>query len=146
LYRECANHFHWLIEHGVRVFEWQKPGAFHSKNLVIDDVVAAIGSYNVANGSTFHHTESTLIVYGGDMPASVRQQFEIDFKDCREVQLSETKVPSRKHDPFLRVLDHRNLLIDRSLLTDGVRQDLDAGRVKPAEEHRDWSSKIHPAG
>jgi phosphatidylserine/phosphatidylglycerophosphate/cardiolipin synthase-like enzyme len=131
LYRECANHFRWLIEHGIRVFEWQKPGAFHSKNLVIDDVVAAIGSYNVANGSTFHHTESTLIVYGGDMPAAVRQQFEIDFKDCREVQLSETKTPSRKHDPFLRVLDHRNLLIDRSLLTDAVRQDLDAGRVKP---------------
>ena len=131
LYRECANHFRWLIEHGIRVFEWQKPGAFHSKNLVIDDVVAAIGSYNVANGSTFHHTESTLIVYGGDMPAAVRQQFEIDFKDCREVQLSETKTPPRKHDPFLRVLDHRNLLIDRSLLTDAVRQDLDAGRVKP---------------
>jgi len=135
LYRECANHFHWLLEHGIRVFEWQKPGAFHSKNLVIDDVVAAIGSYNVANGSTFHHTESSLIVYGGDMPAAVRQQFEIDFKDCREVQLSETKTPSRKHDPFLRVLDHRNLLIDRSLLTDAVRQDLDAGRVKPR-----WSS------
>jgi len=131
LYRECANHFRWLIEHGIRVFEWQKPGAFHSKNLVIDDVVAAIGSYNVANGSTFHHTESSLIVYGGDMPATVREQFEIDFKDCREVQLAETKVPSRKHDPFLRVLDHRNLLIDRSLLTDAVRQDLDAGRVKP---------------
>lgn len=131
LYRECANHFRWLIEHGIRIFEWQKPGAFHSKNLVIDDVVAAIGSYNVANGSTFHHTESSLIVCDGDMPAAVRQQFEIDHKDCREVQLSETKTPSRKHDPFLRVLDHRNLLIDRSLLTDAVRQDLDAGRVKP---------------
>jgi len=131
LYRECANHFRWLIEHGIRVFEWQKPGAFHSKNLVIDDVVAAIGSYNVANGSTFNHTESTLIVYGGDMPAAVRQQFEIDFKDCREVQLSETKTPPRKRDPFLRLLDRRNLLIDRSLLTDAVRQDLDAGHVKP---------------
>ncbi|HXQ37411.1 MAG TPA: hypothetical protein VN843_25600, partial [Anaerolineales bacterium] len=59
------------------------------------------------------------------------QQFEIDFKDCREVQLSETKVPPRKHDPFLRLLNRRNLLIDRSLLTDAVRQDLDAGRYKP---------------
>lgn len=130
LYRECASHFRWLIEHGIRVFEWQKPGAFHSKNLVIDDVVAAIGSYNVANGSTFHHTESTLIVYGGDMPAAVRQQFEIDFKDCREIQLSDTKTPARRHDPFLRLLDRRNLLIDRSLLTDAVKQDLDAGRIR----------------
>ena len=50
----------------------QKPGAFHSKNLVIDDVVASIGSYNVANVSTFHHTESSVVVYGGDMPATVK--------------------------------------------------------------------------
>jgi hypothetical protein len=67
------------------------------------------------------------VVYGGDMPAAVRHQFEIDFKDCREVQLSETKVPAREHDPFLRILDRRNLLIDRSVLTDAVRHDLDAG-------------------
>lgn len=131
LYWECANHFRWLIERGVRVFEWQKPGAFHSKNLVIDDAVAAVGSYNVARGSTFHHTESAVLVYGGDLPRAVRNQFEIDLKDCREVQLSETRVPPKIVDPFLRTLDRRNLLIDRSLLTDAVRQNLDAGRVKP---------------
>jgi cardiolipin synthase A/B len=130
LYWECTNHFRWLLERGIRIYEWQQPGAFHSKNLVIDDVMAAIGSYNIANGSTFHHTESTLIVHGGDMPAAVRNQFEIDIKDCREVQLSETKVPMRMCDPFLRTLDRRNLLVDRSLLTDAIKQDLDAGRVK----------------
>jgi cardiolipin synthase len=75
LYWECTNHFRWLLEHGIRIFEWQKPGAFHSKNLVIDDVVASIGSYNVARGSTFHHTESSVIVYGGDLPNAVRNQF-----------------------------------------------------------------------
>jgi phosphatidylserine/phosphatidylglycerophosphate/cardiolipin synthase-like enzyme len=130
LYWECANHFRWMLERGIRIFEWQKPGAFHSKNLVIDDVVTAIGSYNVARGSTFHHTESTVIVYGGDLPQAVRNQFEIDLKDCREVQLSETKAPLKIFDPFLRTLDRRNLLLDRSVLTDAVRQDLDAGRVK----------------
>jgi phosphatidylserine/phosphatidylglycerophosphate/cardiolipin synthase-like enzyme len=130
LYWECANHFRWLIEHGIRIFEWQKPGAFHSKNLVIDDVVAAVGSYNVARGSTFHHTESSIIVYGGSMPGAVRDQFETDLKDCREVQLAETRVPLTIVDPFLRTLDRRNLLIDKSVLTDAVRQDLNAGRVK----------------
>jgi phosphatidylserine/phosphatidylglycerophosphate/cardiolipin synthase-like enzyme len=130
LYWECANHFRWLIEHGIRVFEWQKPGAFHSKNLAIDDVVAAVGSYNVAPGSTFHHTESAVIIYGGDLPATVKNQFEIDFQDCREVQHSETQAPIAFFDPFRQPLAPRNRLINRALLTDAVRQDLDAGRVK----------------
>ena len=68
MYWECRNHFRWLIERGIHVHEWQKPGAFHSKNLVVDDEVAAVGSYNVANGSAFHHTESAVFVYGGALP------------------------------------------------------------------------------
>lgn len=130
MYMECANHFRWLVERGVRVFEWQLPGAFHSKNLVIDDAVASVGSYNVASGSTFHHTESNVVVYGGDFPAQVRRQFEVDLRDCREVTLAETRAPLSVLDPFRRPLHPRNLLIDRSLLTDAVRRDLDAGLIK----------------
>ena len=131
MYMECANHFRWLVERGVKVYEWQLPGAFHSKNLVVDDVAASVGSYNVASGSTFHHTESNVFVYGGDFPAQVRRQFEVDLQDCREVTLAETTVPKPLLDPFRRLLHPRNLLIDRSLLTEAVRRDLDAGRIKP---------------
>jgi cardiolipin synthase A/B len=130
VYWESSNHFRWLIEHGVRVFEWQKPGAFHSKNLVIDDVAASVGSYNIASGSTFHHTESNVIVYGGDFPRAVRRQFEIDMQDCREVPLASAKTVAPQYDPFRRLLDERNFLIDRSLLTEAVKSDLDAGRYK----------------
>lgn len=130
MYMECANHFRWLVERGVRVHEWQLPGAFHSKNLVIDDAVASVGSYNVASGSAFHHTESNVVVYGGDFPAQVRRQFEVDLQDCREVTLAETHAPRPLLDPFRRPLHPRNLLIDRSLLTEAVRRDLDAGLIK----------------
>ncbi|HEX8709926.1 MAG TPA: phosphatidylserine/phosphatidylglycerophosphate/cardiolipin synthase family protein, partial [Pyrinomonadaceae bacterium] len=131
MYRECAGHFRWLIEHGIRVFEWQKPGAFHSKNLVIDDVVASVGSYNIANGSTFHHTESNVIVYGGDFPRQVSRQFDVDLADCREVPLAEAKVMPARKDPFARPLHQRYLLLDRSLLTDSIRRDLDAMQFTP---------------
>ena len=72
MYWECSNYFRWLVERGIHVHEWQLPGAFHSKNLVVDDTVAAVGSYNLANGSTFHHTESAVIVPGGPFPHEVR--------------------------------------------------------------------------
>lgn len=130
MYWESSNHFPWLLEHGIRIFEWQKPGAFHSKNLVIDDVVASVGSYNIARGSTLHHTESNVFVYGGGFPSQVRRQFEVDFGDCRELTPGTVRKVSPRFDPFLRPLHERELLIDRALLPPSVRADLEAGRYK----------------
>ena len=127
MYWESRNHFRWLIEHGVKVYEWQKPGAFHSKNLVIDGEVASVGSFNIANGSTFHHTESNVMVSGGSFPHRVREQFQIDLQDCKQITIDQTEVVPPKHDPYLRPLHERYLLIDRSLLTDSIRNELDAG-------------------
>jgi phosphatidylserine/phosphatidylglycerophosphate/cardiolipin synthase-like enzyme len=126
MYWESRNHYHYLLANGIRIFEWQKPGAFHSKNLVIDDGVASIGSYNVARGSAFHHTESNVVVYGGDFPAQVRQQFEIDFNDCRELSIGEARAPWAWADPYRRPLHDRNFLIDATLLPEEVRRGLNA--------------------
>ncbi|HYD41131.1 MAG TPA: phosphatidylserine/phosphatidylglycerophosphate/cardiolipin synthase family protein [Anaeromyxobacter sp.] len=130
MYWESSNHFPWLLEHGVRVFEWQRPGAFHSKNLVIDDVVASVGSYNVASGSCFHHTESNVVVYGGDVPVAVRKQFEADLADCVELSLDTVRTVPPEHQPMRRLLHPRNLLVPRELRSDGINADLDAGRYK----------------
>lgn len=130
MYWECSNHFRWLLERGIHVHLWERPGAFHSKNLLVDDEVCAIGSYNVANGSAFHHTESAIFAYGGELPAEVKRQFETDFADCHELALEETRRPLSWADPFRRGLHERNLLIDRSLWPPAVAADLDAGRFR----------------
>ena len=129
---ECSHYFRWLVQHGIHVYEWQLPGAFHSKNLVVDDTVAAVGSYNVANGSCFHHTESAVIAMGGDFPAAVRQQFETDLQNTTEVTLDHTKrvlIPLGFFDPWRRPLHERNLLIDRSVWPTRVAADIDAGKI-----------------
>jgi phosphatidylserine/phosphatidylglycerophosphate/cardiolipin synthase-like enzyme len=130
MYWESSNHFPWLLEHGIRVFEWQKPGAFHSKNLVVDDQVASVGSFNVAAGSTFHHTESNVLVYGGEFPVSVRRQFDVDLQDCKELRPGELRAVPERHQPMRRLLHERNLLIPRELRTAAINADLDAGRYK----------------
>jgi len=130
MYSESSNHFRYLLENGVKVYEWQKPRAFHSKYLVIDDVAASIGSYNIARGSTFHHTESNVIITCGEFPVSVRNQFEVDFLDCREILLPEVHHPPDRSNPYTRLLHPRNRLNDQSLLPDGVLKDLRAGRIK----------------
>ncbi len=130
MYWESSNHFLYLIENGVHIYEWQNPGAFHSKNFVADEMIASIGSYNIARGSAFHHSESNIFVYGGQFPKDVKKQFEIDLKDCKEITFNEAKKVAEQHNPYKRILHERNLMIDRSLLTDAVMQDLDAGRFK----------------
>jgi phosphatidylserine/phosphatidylglycerophosphate/cardiolipin synthase-like enzyme len=109
---------------------WQRPGPFHSKNFLVDDEVWAVGSYNLANGSTFHHTESAIFGYGGELPGQVRRQFEADLRDCHELTLDETRRPWRWVDPFRRGLHERNLLVDRSLWPPSLAADLDAGRFR----------------
>jgi phosphatidylserine/phosphatidylglycerophosphate/cardiolipin synthase-like enzyme len=130
MYWECSNHFRWLIERGIHVHLWQRPGAFHSKNFLVDDHVCAIGSYNIANGSAFHHTESAIFAYGGPLAGQVRRQFEIDFRDCHELTREETRRPWSWADPFRRGLHERNLLVDRALWPSALAADLDAGRFK----------------
>lgn len=126
---EWSNHFRWLLEHGIHVYEWQKPGALHSKNLVVDNEVAGIGSYNVANGSAFHHTESAVFVYGGAFPREVQRQFTLDLEACRRLSLDDAKRRRRWFDPMRRPLHERNLLVEPSLLPGGVARDLEAGKI-----------------
>ncbi len=130
MYWECTQHYRHLIENGIKVYEWQKPGAFHSKNLVIDDVIASVGSYNIARGSTFHHSESNVYVYGGDLPSQVHELFLTDLKDCVEITLDRAKIPKPKHDPFKRLLHEHNLLIEPTLISEAVKRDLEAGNIK----------------
>lgn len=132
MYWESRNHYHWLLERGIRIFEWQKPGAFHSKNLVIDGEVASVGSYNVARGSTFHHTESNVIVYDREFAARAEAQFAKDLEDCIEIHKNDRlgAAPRPYVDPFRRRLHERNLLVNPALVPPKVREDLDAGLIK----------------
>lgn len=139
---ECSHYFRWLIDHGIHVHEWQLEGAFHSKNMVVDGAVAVIGSYNVANGSAFHHTESSVIVAGGDFPGQVRQQFDVDLRNCREVTRGEAprpRLPLAVFDPWRRALHERNLLVDPTLWPDALADQLAAGDVV-------WKYRDPPAG
>ena len=136
MYWECSHHFRWLIDRNIRVYTWQRPGAFHSKCMVVDGSIALVGSYNVANGSAFHHTESAVAVYGGSFPGQIRAQFAVDLGDC--VEVTEARRPLPWVDPMRRRLHERNLLIDAAVWPPKVGAALAAGRVK-------WKYSKQPA-
>lgn len=128
MYWECTKHYRYLLENGIEIYEWQKPGAFHSKNLIIDHDFVSIGSFNIANGSSFHHTESNVMIEDREFCDLVFNQFTLDLKECKKIELKTFKAP--RADAFKRILHERNKLIDEELRTYSIRQDLNDGKYK----------------
>lgn len=128
MYWECTKHFKYLLENGIEIYEWQKPGAFHSKNLIIDHDFVSIGSFNIANGSSFHHSESNIIVNDVAFCDKVYQQFLTDLQDCKKIDLHSFKFP--KVNAFDRILHERNKLIREDLKTPSIKKDLADGHYK----------------
>lgn len=125
MYWECSKHYRWLLEHGIEIYEWQKPGAFHSKNFLVDDRVSSVGSFNIARGSTYHHSESNIFVDDLAFAQQMKQQFEIDLQDCEKVELGNIKLP--KEDAFKRPLHERDLMIQDEFLPESFKQELATG-------------------
>jgi len=84
-----------LLEAGVRIFEYSGKAPLHSKGFLVDDVVAAIGSYNTTFTSERHYTESAIATYDTDAIQAVKHMFEEDFTQCSEVKMWKRRMPDR---------------------------------------------------
>lgn len=127
MYKECTKYYRSLLSDGIHIYEWQLEGAFHSKNFLVDDKVASIGSYNLARGSTYHHSESNIFVYNDDFAQQVKQQFIKDFKDCKEVKLDDVDASLPKENALDRPLHERDLMINADMIPESIQKELDKG-------------------
>ena len=127
MYKECTKHYRGLLERGIKIWEWQLEGAFHSKNFLVDDQIVSIGSYNIARGSTYHHSESNIFVYNDQFAKEVRQQFEKDLEHCKPVWLDDVSNRLPQEDAYSRPLHERDLMINREMITPEIQQELDKG-------------------
>jgi len=74
-----------MVKAGVRIFFYQK-GFLHAKSLIVDDRVSCIGSANFDFRSFEHNFEVNAFVYQEDFTKQMREIFEADQKDCREIE------------------------------------------------------------
>jgi len=70
-----------LIDAGVNLYVWEvgKGHTMHAKALVVDDVLAVLGSYNVNNRSYDWDTENVVVLTEPNHVAALRNQFARDF-------------------------------------------------------------------
>lgn len=95
-----------LLEAGVQIFEYA-PGFIHSKNFVVDDKFATVGTVNLDYRSMFLHFENGVLLYGTPSVEDIRDDFletqtkslMVTMADCNAVPW-----PRRAMRSALRVL------------------------------------------
>ena len=67
-------HYDELLEAGVKIYEYT-PGFIHSKNFVVDDCYATVGTVNMDYRSMFLHFENGVLLYGTPTVHQIRDDF-----------------------------------------------------------------------
>ncbi len=83
-----------LLAAGVKIYEYG-PGFIHSKNFVVDDRYASVGTVNMDYRSMFLHFENGVLLYETPSVTDIRNDFldtqeksiEVTYEDCLQVPL-----------------------------------------------------------
>ena len=73
-----------LLSAGVRIFEYT-PGFIHSKQMIVDDRFAAVGTINLDYRSLVYHYENAVLLYKTESIADIRKDFEGIFEQSQEI-------------------------------------------------------------
>ncbi|MED0680310.1 MULTISPECIES: cardiolipin synthase [Aneurinibacillus] len=82
------SYFQELLEAGVRFYLYQ-PGFVHAKILLVDGVVASIGTANMDIRSFQHNFEVNAIIYNSNSVYKLEEDFLRDLVDSKELTLAE---------------------------------------------------------
>ncbi len=95
-----------LMEAGVRCYEYTK-GFIHAKVMTIDGIITSVGTANMDIRSFSLNFEINAFLYDKDITSEFDKQFEIDFGDCKEIDLEEYKCRSgitKAKEAFARLI------------------------------------------
>ena len=73
-----------LLSAGVRIFEYT-PGFIHSKQMIVDDRFAAVGTINLDYRSLVYQYENAVLLYKTESIADIRKDFEGIFEQSQEI-------------------------------------------------------------
>ncbi|WP_058301413.1 phospholipase D-like domain-containing protein [Gorillibacterium timonense] len=83
-----------MAKQGVRFYLYRK-GFFHGKALLVDDRIAAIGTFNLDYRSFFSSYELNIFLTGEQAVSRMEEQFQLDFQECRPFDLAQYTASSR---------------------------------------------------
>jgi cardiolipin synthase len=107
-----ASHHHFgdLLKSGVRVFEHQKT-LTHQKIMIVDGAWSCVGSTNFDDRSFELNDEITVGLIDRGIAAKLRDAYQRDLRDCKEIALDEWRHRPWRH----RILDAGCFALRREL-------------------------------
>lgn len=72
------------VRAGIKIYLY-KGGMLHSKTLIVDESLSAIGSANIDFRSFEHNFESTMFIYSRSVNNRLAELFEVDERECERV-------------------------------------------------------------
>ena len=75
IYQLSRSYFPHLLKAGVKIYSYT-PGFLHAKTWLIDDRAAAVGTVNLDYRSLYLHFENSTVLYGGEVLADIRRDFD----------------------------------------------------------------------
>ncbi|MCZ8524026.1 MULTISPECIES: cardiolipin synthase [Paenibacillus] len=83
-----------LLQAGVRFYAYQR-GFVHAKVMIIDDLLATVGTANMDMRSFYNNFELNAVLFDKDTILRLESDFIQDLKACREIELEEFEQRSR---------------------------------------------------
>ncbi|MFD0697598.1 cardiolipin synthase [Paenibacillus sp. GCM10027628] len=83
-----------LMQAGVRIFLYRK-GFMHAKVMIIDHLMATVGTANMDMRSFFSNFELNAVMFNKDVIERLEFDFLQDLKECEELKLAEFEKRSR---------------------------------------------------
>lgn len=84
VYRASRKGFGPLLRGAIEIYEYQ-PALLHAKTMVVDGMMAIVGSTNLDNRSFALNQEINLIVYDAKVAAQLENAFHEDLQHSRKL-------------------------------------------------------------
>ena len=86
IYWLTQSNYQNLIESGVKIYQYT-PGFIHSKCVLCDDEIAAVGTINFDYRSFYHHFECGVFLYCADAVMELKKDMEDTFAVSEEITM-----------------------------------------------------------
>ena len=86
IYWLTQSNYQNLIEAGVKIYQYT-PGFIHSKCVLCDDEIAAVGTINFDYRSFYHHFECGIFLYHADAVMELKQDMKATFLVSEEITI-----------------------------------------------------------
>lgn len=106
VFHASRSYFPELLEAGVRIFEYEK-GFMHSKIIIVDHVLASIGTSNMDMRSFHLNFEVNAFLYRTNSTLEMVQEYEHDLVNSREI---DARIFSKRHLGY-RLLESTSRLL-----------------------------------